>query len=107
MLLICRAHKSYVFESAEGFSINFHKIDLKGGSSYIPTPKWLEIKKAKINPKNINHSFCFVYAATVAIFHKEIGDYPERISSKSFRICIQTRLEWYSFSSIYFRLQSI
>ena len=42
-LLICRTDSSYVFQSVEGLSIHFHKIDLKRGSSYIPTPKWLEI----------------------------------------------------------------
>ena len=71
-ILICRTDSSYVFESVEGLSIHFHKIDLKRGSLYIPKPKWLENKKATINPKNMNDNFCFVYAVTIAIYHKEI-----------------------------------
>ena len=37
-LMVCRTDSSYVFENTEGFSIHFHKIDLKRGSSYISTP---------------------------------------------------------------------
>ena len=46
-LMVCRTDSSYVFESVEGFSIHFHKIDLRSASSYIPTPDWLEAKKQK------------------------------------------------------------
>ena len=91
-LLICRTDSCYVFESVEGFSIHFHKIDLKRGSSYIPTPKWLETRKATINLKNMNDNFWFVYAATIAIYHKEIGDHPERISNKLLKYAY--KLDW-------------
>ena len=37
-LLICRTDSSYVYESVDGLSIHFHKIDLNRGSSYIPPP---------------------------------------------------------------------
>ena len=37
-LLICRTDSSYVYESIEGLSIHFHKIDLNRGSSHIPSP---------------------------------------------------------------------
>ena len=91
-LLICRTDSSYVFESVEGLSIHFHKIDLKRGSLYIPKPKWLENKKATINPKNMNDNFCFVYAATIAIYHKEIGHHPERNSNKLLKYA--SKLDW-------------
>ena len=81
-LLICRTDSSYVFESVEGISIHFHKIDLRRGSSYIPTPEWLENKKAAINPKNMKANYCFAYAVTIAIFHKEIGSNLDRISNR-------------------------
>ena len=58
-LLICSANRSYLFK----FSIHFHKIDLKRGSSYISTPKCLEIQKATINPKKMNDNFSFLYVA--------------------------------------------
>lgn len=32
--------------------INFHKLKLTRGSSYIPVPDWIVRKKAEINPKN-------------------------------------------------------
>ena len=37
--------------------IMFHTIQLKIGSSYIPSPKWISNKKATINPKNLNDNF--------------------------------------------------
>ena len=81
-LMIWRKDSSYVFESIEGFSIHFHKIDLKRESSYIPTPDWLEAKEATINPKNKNYNYCFAYATTIAIYHKEIKTHLDRISNK-------------------------
>ena len=80
--MVCRTDSSYVFENIGGFSIHFHKIDLKRGSSYISAPDWLEAKKATINPKNKNDNYCFAYATTIAIYHKEIGNHLDRISSK-------------------------
>ena len=77
-LMICRTDSSYAFESVEGLSIRFHKIDLRRGSSYVPIPDWLEAKKATINPKNKNDNFCFAYAAAIAIYHKNLN----RISNK-------------------------
>ena len=43
-LLICRTDSSYVYESVEGLSIHFHKIDLNRGSSFMPSPDWLKNK---------------------------------------------------------------
>ena len=45
-LLICRTDSSYLFERIQGFSIHFHKIDLRRASSYIPSPSWIEFKKS-------------------------------------------------------------
>ena len=59
-----------------------YKIDLRRWSSYVPTPDWLEAKKATINPKNKNDNFCFAYAAAIAMYHKEIGKNLDRISNK-------------------------
>ena len=81
-LLICRTVSSYVFQSVEELSTHFHKIDLRRASSYIPTPAWLEVKKATINPNNKKDNFCFAYAATIAIYHKEIDKNLDRISNK-------------------------
>ena len=90
--MVCRTDSSYVFESVEELSIRFHKIDLRRASSYIPTPAWLEAKKATINPKNEKGNFCFAYAATIAIYRKEIGKNLDRISNKL--IEYTEKLDW-------------
>ena len=71
--LICGTDSSYVYESVEGLSIHFHKIDLNRGSSYIPPPDWLKNKEAIINPQNTEDNICFMFALTIAFIHKEIG----------------------------------
>ena len=70
-LLICKAERSYVFESFEGFSIHFHEKDLKQVSSYIPKAKCLEIKKATINPKNIKENFLF-FLLRIIVFYTHL-----------------------------------
>ena len=81
-LLICRTDSSYVYESVEGLSIHFHKIDLNRESSYTPSPDWLKNKGATINPQNTKDNYCFMYALTIALNHKEIGKDPGRISKR-------------------------
>ena len=54
---------------------------MQRGASYIPTPNWIKNKKATINPKN-NDIYYFIYAITIALYHKELGTNPERISKK-------------------------
>ena len=81
-LMICRTDSGYVYESIEGLDIHFHKIDLRRGSSYIPSPEWLLVKKAVVNPKNKKDNYCFAYAPTIAIYHKEIGKHLDRISNE-------------------------
>ena len=73
---------------ASGFSldqvlhlhIDFYKLNLTRGSSYIPLPAWISKKKAVINPKNEDQE-CFKWAVTVALNHGEIGKNPQRISN--------------------------
>ena len=57
-----------------------HKISLNRGGSYTNSPKWLENKKATINPKN-NDDKCFQYAVAVALNHEQIKSHPEIISN--------------------------
>ena len=91
-LMICRTDSCHVYESIEGIDIHFHKIDLRRGSSYIPSPQWLKAKKAVVNPKNKKDNYCFAYATTIAIYHKEIGRDLDRISNKLLD-CTE-KLEW-------------
>ena len=41
----------FVFESLDLLDYKLHRVRLKRGGSYIKSPKWLENKKAVINPK--------------------------------------------------------
>jgi len=64
--------------------IDFHKLVLTRGNSYIELPKWIANKKAVINPQNTDEE-CFKWAVTAALHHKEIEKDPQRISKlKSF-----------------------
>ena len=81
-LKITHASSSFIFENVEECNIPFNKTDFRRGASYIETPNWLQSKKSTINPKNTQDVYCFMYAATIALFHKESGTNPERISQK-------------------------
>ena len=76
--LILRNGTNFVFESIGLLSYHIHKTGLKRGNSYIKSPKWVAIKKAIINPKNVDKR-CFEYSIVVALHHKEIKNHPERI----------------------------
>ena len=54
---------------------HFHKIDLKRGSSYINSPKWIKNKGATIDPKNTKDNR--QYAVAVALNHQNLRNYPE------------------------------
>ena len=53
-------------------------ISLNRGGSYIDSPKWLEVKKSTINPKN-NDDICIQYAVTLALNIHRIKKDPQRI----------------------------
>ena len=59
--------------------IDFHRLNLTRGSSYIPLPDWLAHKGAIINPKNSDME-CFKWAVIAAMKWKDIADHPKRIS---------------------------
>ena len=81
-LTILHANSSFSYESVEELNIHFNKVDLRRGVSYIETPKRLNSKKATINPKNAHDVYCFMHAITIALYHKELGTNPERITKK-------------------------
>ena len=51
--------------------INFHKLELTWGRSYIELPKWLKSKKAVIKQQNKDEE-CFKWAVIGAWHHEEI-----------------------------------
>ena len=59
--------------------INFHRLALTRGGSYIELPKWIKSKKAVINPQNKDEE-CFKWAFIAALHHEEIKHNLERIS---------------------------
>ena len=65
-----------VFDEVLFLDVNFHRLDLTRGSSYIPLPSWIASKKTVINPKNENDEECFKWAVTVTLHHEEIGKNP-------------------------------
>ncbi|WP_171479370.1 hypothetical protein, partial [Acinetobacter baumannii] len=58
--------------------IDFHKLVLTRGASYIELPDWIALKKAVINPKNGDNE-CFKWAVIAAVHHIDIDAHPERI----------------------------
>ena len=69
----------FVFESADLFYRNLHKISFNRGESYIDSPEWLKNKRAAINPKNKDNE-CFKYAIAIALNHERIKKDPQIIS---------------------------
>ena len=64
---------------SKGMNIDFHRLNITRGSSYIPLPEWLAHKGAIINPKNSDMD-CFKWAVIAAMKWREIGKDPQRIS---------------------------
>ena len=92
-LLISHASSSFSYESVEELNIHFNKIDLRRGASYIDTPKWLKSKKVTINPKKAHDVYCFMHAITIALYRKELGTNPERITKKL--IAYEEKVNWH------------
>ena len=69
----------FVFDRVVHMDIEFHRLNLMRGSSYLPLPEWLAKKGAIINPKNDDME-CFKWAVTAVTKWKDVGDHPERIT---------------------------
>ena len=63
----------FIFDSVQLMYYKCHKVNFRGGGSYIDSPDWIKKKKATINPKNI--------MITAALNHEEIKWNPERVSN--------------------------
>ena len=70
---------NFVFDRIIHMDIDFHRLNLTRGSSYIPLPDWLAKKKAIINPKNSDLE-CFKWAVIAAMRWEEIDRDHQRIS---------------------------
>ena len=69
----------FVFDGVIHMDIDFHRLNLTSGSSYIPLPDWLAKKKAIINPKNSDME-CFKWAVIAAMRWEEIDRDHQRIT---------------------------
>ena len=72
-------NSKFVFDRVLHMDIDFRRLNLTRGSSYILLPDWLMKKKAMINPKNSDME-CFKWAVIAAMKWEEIGNNPERVS---------------------------
>ena len=61
----------FVFESVDLMDYKLHRVHLKRGGSYIKSPKWLENKKATINPKNDDDK-CLRWSIIFALNYNDI-----------------------------------
>ena len=69
----------FAIEKVIETNVDFHRLNLTRGSSYLPLPEWLSNKKAIINPKN-NDMECFKCSVIIAKRWEEIGNNPERVN---------------------------
>ena len=72
-------NSKFVFDRVLHMDIDFHRLNLTRGSSYVPLPDWLTKKKAIINPKSSDME-CFKWAVIAAMKWEEVGNNPERVS---------------------------
>ena len=68
-----------VFDEVLHMDVDFHRLNLTRGSSYLSLPEWLAHKKAIINPFNENQE-CFKWAVIAASRWEDIDRNPQRIS---------------------------
>ena len=69
----------FVFDGVIHMDIDFHRLNLTTGSSYIPLPEWSAKKKAIINPNNSDLE-CFKWAVIAAMRWEEIDRDHQRIT---------------------------
>ena len=62
----------FVFESVDLLDYKLHRARSRRGGSYIKSPKWLENKKAVINPKNENDDEYLQWSIICALNYNEI-----------------------------------
>ena len=69
----------FVFEEVLFMDVNFHRLNLTRGGTHLLLPKFIEAKRAVINPQNQDNE-CFKWAVLAALHNPEIKCNPERIS---------------------------
>ena len=72
-------NSKFVFDRVLHMDIDFHRLNLTRGSSYVRLPDWLMKKKAIINPKNSDME-CFKWAVIASMKWEEIDRDHQRVS---------------------------
>ena len=72
-------NSKFVFNRVLHLDIDFHRLNLTRGSSYVPLPDWLMKKKTIIYPKNSDIE-CFKWAVIAAMKWEEIDRDHQRVS---------------------------
>ena len=72
-------NSKFVFDKILHMDIDFHRLNLTRGSSYILLPDWLMKKKAIINPRNSDME-CFKWAIIAAMKWEKMGNNPETVT---------------------------
>ena len=72
-------NSKFVFDRVLYMDMDFHRLNLTKGSSYIPLPDWLTKKKVIINPRNSDMD-CFKWAVIAAMKWEEMDRDHQRIS---------------------------
>ena len=73
------SNSRFVFDEVLHMDVDFHRLYLMRGLSYLPLPEWLARKKVIINPKNADQE-CFKWAIIAASRWEKINRDPQRIS---------------------------
>ena len=68
------------FDEVLFLDVNFHRLNLTRGRSYLPLPDWIVRKKVIINPQNEDEE-CFKWSVIAALKWADIKCNPERISN--------------------------
>ena len=71
----------FIFDEVLFLDVNFHRLNLTRGGSYLPLPEFIVNKKAMINSRNEDDDECFKWAVIAVLHHAEIKVSPERIYS--------------------------
>ena len=64
----------FIFDRVNALYYDLNKISFNRGGSYVPSPEWVDYKKATINPKNDDDgdNKCYQYGLTVALNYQNI-----------------------------------
>ena len=72
----------FFFESVDLMDYKLHRVRLNRGGSCIKFPKWLENKKAAINPKNENDDECLRWSIICVLNYNDFKTYLKKLNMK-------------------------